>query len=328
MRSSTILATLFAAGAIASPVHKNLHKRVYEYEIVTEIVTVTITAGQEPETVKTVKTVLVAPQAAKIRTTKSKSSSSTTTSTTTTVVSTTTTQAPPPPPPTTTTPPPPPPPATTEAPPQTTEAPAPAPVVEVVQSPSPEPAPAPSPEPEPAPAPAPEPTPEAAPVESAPTSSSGDAVKDAALNAHNAYRAKHHAGPLSWDESLASSAAQLAGGCTNKHGLIVGGQNIAAKGFSGSQSPGDASLMTEAVDNWYNEVDMFGGLYGQENVSNMAVLHFTQVVWKATTKIGCAVNNCGTAGNIFPGFNAYTIVCNYQAAGNFGGQYAVNVQAP
>jgi len=97
---------------------------------------------------------------------------------------------------------------------------------------------------------------------------------------------------------------------------IVGGQNIAAKGFSGQSSPGDASLMTEAVDNWYGEVSMFGSLYGQSSVGiETGTLHFTQVVWKATTKIGCAVNNCGTTGNIFPGFNAYTIVCNYQAAG-------------
>jgi len=73
--------------------------------------------------------------------------------------------------------------------------------------------------------------------------------------------------------------------------------------------------MTEAVDNWYNEVELFGGLYGQSDVSNTAVLHFTQVVWKATTKLGCAVHNCGTEGNIFEGFNAYTIVCNYLSAG-------------
>lgn len=94
---------------------------------------------------------------------------------------------------------------------------------------------------------------------------------------------------------------------------IVGGQNIAAKGLSGTGDSG--SLMTDAVDMWYNEVSLFGGYYGQSQVSDSSVLHFTQVVWKATTKIGCAVSNCGTSSSFFPGFNAYTIVCNYQSAG-------------
>ena len=73
--------------------------------------------------------------------------------------------------------------------------------------------------------------------------------------------------------------------------------------------------MTGAVDSWYNEVDLFGSYYGQSQVTDTSVLHFTQVVWKATTKIGCAVSNCGTSSSFFPGFNAYTIVCNYQSAG-------------
>lgn len=84
MRSSTILATLFASLAIAAPAHQNLHKRAYEYKVVTEVVTVTVTAGKEPETVRVQKTVIVKPEAAKVETTSSKSSSTTTTIKTTT----------------------------------------------------------------------------------------------------------------------------------------------------------------------------------------------------------------------------------------------------
>jgi len=88
MRSSTVLATLFAAVAVASPVHQALHnKRVYEYEVTTEIVTVTVTAGKEPETIRVQKTVVVAPQKLQAVTTQSKSSAK---PTTTLIISTTT----------------------------------------------------------------------------------------------------------------------------------------------------------------------------------------------------------------------------------------------
>lgn len=86
--------------------------------------------------------------------------------------------------------------------------------------------------------------------------------------------------------------------------------------------------MSDAAKGWYEELTDFSnaGLFGNSNPPSMVgskqILHFTQFVWKSTTKIGCAVNYCGLNGNIFPpsgGFNfyAYTIVCNYAAAGKF-----------
>ena len=61
------------------------------------------------------------------------------------------------------------------------------------------------------------------------------------------------------------------------------------------------------------------GLMGKSSIPNTGdtqVLHFTQLVWKGTTKIGCAVNYCGTDGALFGSdFYAYTTVCNYASAG-------------
>merc|ERR1740123_1781138 len=54
--------------------------------------------------------------------------------------------------------------------------------------------------------------------------------------------------------------------------------------------------------------------------------HFTQVVWKATTQVGCAMNtNCD---NMFAsqGFRNLVVVCRYSSAGNYWGQYAANVK--
>lgn len=203
MRSSMIITSLFAALAIAKPVHPALQKKAIAYDIITEIVTVTVTAGQEPETIKVQKTVYVNPVAAttsKVKPT-AKSRRPRPRPTTTSV-------APPPPPPaptttSTTTTPPPPPPAPT-----TTQSPIPVytpeyKVVTTTQSKAAETAPQQT----------------SAPESNGGSSSSGDKVKDAALNYHNEKRALHGVGSVSWDEGLAADAAKLAQSCANKHAM-------------------------------------------------------------------------------------------------------------
>ena len=53
-----------------------------------------------------------------------------------------------------------------------------------------------------------------------------------------------------------------------------------------------------------------------ESTDGNAVGHFTQVVWKSTTKVGCGFSTCG---------DNDLLVCNYSPAGNFAGQYLENV---
>jgi uncharacterized protein YkwD len=321
MRSSVIISSLFAALAVATPVHKALHKKAYVYDVVTDIVTVTVTAGDLPETIKVQKTVYVNPVAATTSKAKPTPKSRRPRPTTTSI-------APPPPPPapttttTTTTPPPPPPPPST-----TTEAPAP------VYTPEP------VPEPEPVVvtptqakyvAPVVESSPAPPPSSAAGQSSSGDGVKDFALNYHNKVRAIHHVGSVSWDDALAADAEKLARSCTNKHDLFGGsyGQNIAASADSRENAYTLEEAMKKGAEGWYNEVELMGGNFGSATISDSRVLHFTQVVWKGTTKIGCAAHYCGTQGNIFPPpFYSYFVVCNYAEAGNMGGSYAANVFA-
>jgi hypothetical protein len=109
-----------------------------------------------------------------------------------------------------------------------------------------------------------------------------------------------------------------------------------------------AFIRTSITEYWYNgEIDLYGNRYGGEpSMSNFHDWgHFSQIVWKDTKEIGCAVAHCG-AGSL-AGYPGYYSVCNYEPAGrlipvvlrakerlltltsgNFQGRYGQNVGAP
>ncbi|KAG5644724.1 hypothetical protein DXG03_007853 [Asterophora parasitica] len=204
----------------------------------------------------------------------------------------TTSSAPPPPPRTTSTPPPPPVTTSSTRPPviRTTSAPAFAP---------------------PAPTKAPEPS--QAPSTGGGSFFTSDSDINAYLTAHNTVRAQHGAAPLTWSDDLASKAQQWADGCVFEHsGGIFGrlGENLAA-------GTGDYNIAT-AVKGWTDEVTEY-------NPSNPKASHFTQVVWKSTTQVGCAVQTCNGIFDAKFGPAKY-FVCEYNPAGNVSGQFDQNVQ--
>lgn len=127
------------------------------------------------------------------------------------------------------------------------------------------------------------------------------------LDAHNKVRAVHQAGPLSWDSATYSYAKNNAdnydcsGILTHTHGPY--GENLAA-GFSS----GSSALMA-----WYDEGQTYD--YSAANTYD----HFTQVVWKDSTKVGCAYKNCSSTG-----WGLY-IVCEYDPVGNVIGENSENV---
>ncbi|KAJ7293291.1 CAP domain-containing protein [Mycena rebaudengoi] len=144
-------------------------------------------------------------------------------------------------------------------------------------------------------------------------SKASDADREAYLKGHNTIRAQHGAKPLVWDNGAAAKAQEWANKCTNEHsGGTLGplGENLAAG--TGSFS------IAEAVKAWTDESSEY-------NPRNPQFSHFTQVVWKATTKVGCAVATCN---GIFEGFGAAQYyVCEYSEQGNVQGEFDQNVQA-
>lgn len=146
------------------------------------------------------------------------------------------------------------------------------------------------------------------------SSSSGDFgnVQDEAfskdiLDAHNSKRAAHGVSALSWDQSAYEYAQNYADqySCSGnlKHSGGKYGENLGVGYKSGSA----------VVEAWYKE----GDSYDYSTASTFD--HFTQVVWKGTTKVGCAYKDCSAEN-----WGKY-IICSYDPAGNIVGQGKANV---
>jgi len=154
----------------------------------------------------------------------------------------------------------------------------------------------------------------------APPPSGEPAELSGIVAAHNGVRAGVGVGPLAWSDSLAATAAAWAAQCVDvavpaglldhNPGRSTGhpwdvGENIYA-------STGTASGTT-AVARWSAEVADY------DYVTNTCAAgkvcgHYTQVVWAASTQVGCALRDCPSL------TYRSTIVCDYGPGGNSGGR--------
>lgn len=118
-----------------------------------------------------------------------------------------------------------------------------------------------------------------------------------------------------WDYRLANIAQEIASSCQYAHNIQAGGggygQNI------GAGAPDD-EIDKMITDQMYNDEMMLYPGYGTEpDMSNFERWgHFSQIVWKSTTGVGCYTQNCtgglaGVSSNVEP----YFTVCNYAGVG-------------
>jgi len=158
----------------------------------------------------------------------------------------------------------------------------------------------------------------------------GTTYKDKALYHHNIHRANHSAPALTWSYKQAQIAQSIAETCVYAHNVTAGGggygQNIAA-----GVKPANISAIV--TDLFYNgEVEWYANLYGQAQPSMTNFEHwghFSQVVWKGTTQVGCATVDCtgglkGVSSDVAP----YFTVCNYVNPGNYANEYGSNIGSP
>lgn len=126
------------------------------------------------------------------------------------------------------------------------------------------------------------------------------------VQAHNSARSQNKLPALTWNCKLASVAQEWATRGIFEHRPVrTYGENL----FVSIRS---TSKVTEAVQAWLLE----NSSWNQKTAACMpgkVCTHYTQVVWKKTTTIGCGINrNAGEKWKIL-------LVCNYEPPGNGGG---------
>ena len=114
-----------------------------------------------------------------------------------------------------------------------------------------------------------------------------------AVNTHNKYRIMHKAPKLAWSKPIEISAQKWADQCEFLHSSSNYGENLAL-GYN---------TIAAAINAWYKEVFKYN--FSRPGYS-VETGHFTQLVWKETTKLGCALGNCSKP----------LWVCQYSPAGN------------
>ena len=123
---------------------------------------------------------------------------------------------------------------------------------------------------------------------------------------------------MQWDPALATLATnwvaqcQSAGGQLLDHSSTAYRTNAAGYAYVGENIYASSGTATAsgAVNLWASEKASF--TYPTTCAGTCG--HYTQIVWRSSLHVGCAVHNCPALG--YPN----TIVCNYGPGGNYGSQ--------
>jgi hypothetical protein len=146
------------------------------------------------------------------------------------------------------------------------------------------------------------------------------------LEAHNAARSgslnpppSPALPPVSWDAALADSVYGYAVMCQGASGLLshnasrqfdyqaLGGSGYVGENIFGTS--GSGATPDDAVTAWMSEAPLFDYATNTGNAG-----HYTQVVWRNTERIGCAIVDC-------PALTYHnTVICDYAPGGNISGE--------
>jgi pathogenesis-related protein 1 len=145
------------------------------------------------------------------------------------------------------------------------------------------------------------------------------------LNLHNDFRTKNNAVKLEWDDRLADSAQAWADKLYDEDCAIhhpenkeddeeylqngLDGQNLSQFVYEGRKRKNlQVGSIPEAIKLWTDECKLFD----PKNPTKHGVGHFTQLIWKDTTKLGCAHRQLERRGK-----KASIYVCHYNKSGNW-----------
>ncbi|XP_050302498.1 uncharacterized protein LOC126740500 isoform X3 [Anthonomus grandis grandis] len=140
-----------------------------------------------------------------------------------------------------------------------------------------------------------------------------------ALKVHNEYRRKHGVPDIKLSREICSFAQDWAETCARTASLQHRANNPYGENIFSMYSSDYSHVPTarDAVKEWYDEIKKY--TFGVERVPQGS-LHFTQVIWKASTTLGVGIAK-NKKGQTY-------VVCNYHPKGNFIGQFSENVPKP
>ncbi|TFK20344.1 PR-1-like protein [Coprinopsis marcescibilis] len=131
--------------------------------------------------------------------------------------------------------------------------------------------------------------------------------------AHNIIRAQYNAPPLTWSPSLAAKATAWADMCMFQH----------SDGILDTKPYGE-NIVAATGDYWVEDaMNTLISTRDQYNPASPTYTQFTQLIWKSTTQVGCAIARCD-------GIIDQTVtlhVCLYDPPGNVVGALPPNVEA-
>ncbi|MFI1818802.1 CAP family protein [Lentzea sp. NPDC020367] len=142
-----------------------------------------------------------------------------------------------------------------------------------------------------------------------------------AVELMNSYRAKHGVPPLSLDSEVSRTAQEWADHLHATNSFEHRPDNAYGENLyeTGGRKEID-SVIVKALEDWYAESRRYD--YSKEMTqSNVdyGVLHFTAMVWKATTQVGVGVAQ---------GRNGTYVVVNFAERGNTLNHFKTNVLPP
>ncbi len=137
------------------------------------------------------------------------------------------------------------------------------------------------------------------------------------LDAHNHWRSQVGVPALTWSEHLAHVSKKWADqlksyGCAAFHSTNGLGENIfqsTARIWQDGRREFVPRTTKEVAEKWGGEIIYYNY---DENSCSGDCTHYTQIVWKDTRELGCAVSVCDDQGQIW--------VCSYYPSGNIYGQ--------
>uniref|UniRef100_A0A0K0FCA4 CAP domain-containing protein (inferred by orthology to a human protein) n=1 Tax=Strongyloides venezuelensis TaxID=75913 RepID=A0A0K0FCA4_STRVS len=133
----------------------------------------------------------------------------------------------------------------------------------------------------------------------------------------NLYRARHGASPLTYDYGYLEKKAQNYAEYLSNNEIFMHDPSNSANRIGENLAMSSKSQISIMTRSWYEEIQKYNF---QKCDAQSGCGHFTQMIWKSTTKVGCGVSE-SRSGIVY-------MVCKYSPAGNVIGLFAKNVNPP